>query len=46
MLLECLRMMFKSNQLAQKDNECSKVIAQRIQISEVDMMIDPILQVS
>jgi hypothetical protein len=38
-------MLFKSNKLAPSDKKCSKVIAQRIQVSEIDMMIDPILQV-
>ena len=42
---ECLRMMFQSNELSQQDHDCPKLIAQRIQVSEVDSMIDPILQV-
>ena len=42
---ECLRMMFQSNKLSQQDQDCPKLIAQRIQVSEVDSMIDPILQV-
>ena len=39
-------MMFKSNELMKQDPKCPKVIAQRIQVSEIDMMIDPILQVT
>ena len=39
-------MMFKSNELVKQDLKCPKVIAQRIQVSEIDMMIDPILQVN
>ena len=45
LFLDCLRMMFKANKLAERDKRCSKVIAQRIQVSEIDMIIDPILQV-
>ena len=37
--------MFQSNELSQQDHDCPKLIAQRIQVSEVDSMIDPILQV-
>ena len=41
---ECLRSMFRSGNLAKEDKTCRKVIAQRIQASEIDLSIDPILQ--
>ena len=41
---DCLRTLFRAGKLDRKDSGCRKIVAQRIQVSEIDMSIDPFLQ--